>query len=128
MQSSAEAPARGEQRSDQEPFSGNAMEWVLRKADESLDEIEDNPPEYVKTIYEVSNGPIGELPALLEAASLLAQRPACKAAGVHSSWKQCADGRTVQGPVERRRAQYCCCAARWVQRPYELYEDEVSFI
>lgn len=36
------------------------MEWVLRKADESLDEIEDNPPEYVKTIYEVSNGPIGK--------------------------------------------------------------------
>ncbi|KAL4858789.1 Nuclear pore complex protein NUP62 [Chlorella vulgaris] len=59
-ESSAEAPVRGEQRSDQEPFSGNAMEWVLRKADESLDEIEDNPPEYVKTIYEVSNGPIGK--------------------------------------------------------------------
>ncbi len=48
------------QREGQEPFNGSAMEWMLRKADESLDEIEENPPEYVKVLYDVSSGPIGE--------------------------------------------------------------------
>lgn len=64
MQSSADAAAAaaasgGTQREGQEPFSGSAVEWVLRKADESLDEIEENPPEYVKVLYDVSSGPIG---------------------------------------------------------------------
>lgn len=43
-----------------EPFQGSAVEWVLKKADQSLDEIEDNPPEYAKVIYDISTGPIGE--------------------------------------------------------------------
>jgi hypothetical protein len=51
--------AQQQQQQQQEPFNGSAVEWVLRKADESLDEIEENPPEFVKTIYEVSSGPIG---------------------------------------------------------------------
>ena len=44
-----------------EPFQGSAVEWVLKKADQSLDEIEENPPEYAKVIYDISTGPIGEL-------------------------------------------------------------------
>lgn len=51
--------AQRQQQQGDEPFNGSAVEWVLRKADESLDEIEENPPEFVKTIYEVSSGPIG---------------------------------------------------------------------
>lgn len=43
----------------EEPFSGSAVEWMLRKADESLDEIESNPPSYAKAIYKISTGPIG---------------------------------------------------------------------
>lgn len=43
-----------------EPFTGSAVEWVLKKADRSLDEIEDNPPPYAKALYEVSNGPVGK--------------------------------------------------------------------
>lgn len=42
-----------------ESFNGSALEWVLRKADESLDEIEENPPEYAKVLYDISTGPIG---------------------------------------------------------------------
>jgi hypothetical protein len=59
VQSSAESSDVLDLEQPPEAFTGSAVEWVLRKADQSLDEIEDNPPEYVKKIYEVSNGPIG---------------------------------------------------------------------
>ncbi|PSC75612.1 ABC transporter substrate-binding [Micractinium conductrix] len=49
-----------QQRGVDEPFSGSAVEWVLRKADESLDEIEENPPEYAKVLYDLSTGPVGK--------------------------------------------------------------------
>lgn len=42
-----------------EAFNGSALEWVLRKADESLDEIEENPPQYARVLYDISTGPIG---------------------------------------------------------------------
>lgn len=42
-----------------EAFNGNAVKWALKKADESLDEIEENPPEAVKAIYDISRGPVG---------------------------------------------------------------------
>ncbi|KAL4428179.1 hypothetical protein ABPG75_002268 [Micractinium tetrahymenae] len=57
------SPAEEEQQRQErggEPFTGSAVEWVLRKADESLDEIEENPPEYAKVIYDISTGPIGK--------------------------------------------------------------------
>ena len=38
---------------------GSAVQWVLRKADESLDDIEDNPPQYAQVLYDLSTGPIG---------------------------------------------------------------------
>lgn len=44
MQSADDAAELRQQRGVDEPFSGSAVEWVLRKADESLDEIEENPP------------------------------------------------------------------------------------
>lgn len=55
-----EEEQRVQQDSSSEPFNGTAMEWMLRKADESLDEIEENPPEYAKRIYDISTGPIGK--------------------------------------------------------------------
>jgi len=59
LQAAAEAAEQQRQQRAGEPFNGSALEWVLRKADESLDEIEENPPEYAKVIYDVSTGPIG---------------------------------------------------------------------
>ncbi len=53
-----------------EAFSGSAVKWALMKADESLDEIEENPPEAVKVIYDISRGPVGGLHSGL-ASSLL---------------------------------------------------------
>jgi hypothetical protein len=44
-----------------EPFTGSAMDWVLKKADQSLDDIEENPPAYAKALYKVSTGPVGAL-------------------------------------------------------------------
>lgn len=64
LQSAEEEQQQREERGS-EPFTGSAVEWVLRKADESLDEIEENPPEYAKVIYDISNGPIGERPCCL---------------------------------------------------------------
>lgn len=55
------AAVTGRAASPPESFNGSALEWVLRKADESLDEIEENPPEYAKVIYDLSTGPIGAL-------------------------------------------------------------------
>lgn len=46
--------------SDDEPFSGNAVDWVLRKVDESLEDVEENPPAYAKAFYDISTGPVGE--------------------------------------------------------------------
>jgi hypothetical protein len=43
-----------------EPFNGNAVDWVLKKVDKSLDSVEENPPAYAKAIYEISTGPVGE--------------------------------------------------------------------
>jgi len=51
--------AAGSAAAPPQSFNGSALEWVLRKADESLDEIEENPPEYAKVIYDISTGPIG---------------------------------------------------------------------
>lgn len=68
-QSAAEEEQQRQERSS-EPFTGSAVEWVLRKADESLDEIEENPPEYAKVIYDISTGPIGEHHAAGHAASI----------------------------------------------------------
>ncbi len=42
-----------------EDQGGNAVDWVLRKVDQSLDAVEDNPPAYAKAIYELSTGPVG---------------------------------------------------------------------
>ena len=57
-----------------EAFNGNAVKWALMKADESLDEIEENPPEAVKAIYDISRGPVGE-------------REPCSHAGIcNASW------------------------------------------
>jgi hypothetical protein len=39
----------------------NAMDWMLRKADESLDQIEENPPAIAQALYDLSNGPVGQL-------------------------------------------------------------------
>ncbi|KAH7622086.1 hypothetical protein NADE_004677 [Nannochloris sp. 'desiccata'] len=46
--------------STDEPFNGNAVDWVLKKVDKSLDNVEENPPAYAKAIYEISTGPVGE--------------------------------------------------------------------
>jgi len=43
----------------EEPFAGNAVEWMLRKADKSLEEVEENPPAYAKALYDLSTGPVG---------------------------------------------------------------------
>lgn len=59
------AVVTGRAASPPESFNGSALEWVLRKADESLDEIEENPPEYAKVIYDLSTGPIGALTGCL---------------------------------------------------------------
>lgn len=40
-------------------FEGNAVDWVLRKVDQSLDEVEENPPAYARAIYDLSTGPVG---------------------------------------------------------------------
>lgn len=45
---------------EEEVFTGNAVDWVLKKVDESLDDVEENPPPYAKAIYEISTGPVGE--------------------------------------------------------------------
>ena len=47
-------------RQQPEAFEGNAVMWALKKADESLDEIEENPPEFAKAIYDFSRGAVGE--------------------------------------------------------------------
>eukprot|EP00884_Botryococcus_braunii_P012562 jgi/Botrbrau1/21306/Bobra.0184s0017.1 len=44
---------------DQEPFSGNAVEWALRRIDRSLDEAEANPPLPAKVMWDVARGPVG---------------------------------------------------------------------
>lgn len=44
---------------EKEPFTGNAVDWILKKADESLDAVEQDPPAYAKAIYEISTGPVG---------------------------------------------------------------------
>jgi hypothetical protein len=49
--------------SGDEPFEGNAVQWVLRKVDASLDQVEENPPAYAKAIYDISTGPVGEAAA-----------------------------------------------------------------
>lgn len=59
-ESEQQQPARRRAAADG-AFEGNAVMWALKKADESLDEIEENPPEYAKTIYEISRGPVGAL-------------------------------------------------------------------
>ena len=53
----------GRSAAGEEPFEGNAVEWVLRKVDESLDQVEENPPAYAKAIYDISTGPVGEAAA-----------------------------------------------------------------
>lgn len=43
--------------------SGNAIEWVLQKVDDTLDNVEESPPAYATAIYKVTNGPVGEAAA-----------------------------------------------------------------
>lgn len=52
-----------------EPFEGNAVEWALRKVDQSLDQVEENPPAYAKAIYDISTGPVGTAAAAGAAAA-----------------------------------------------------------
>jgi hypothetical protein len=40
--------------------SGNALEWVLQKVDETLDDVEESPPAYATAIYKITTGPVGE--------------------------------------------------------------------
>jgi len=49
----------GSSATAEDSFTGNAVDWVLRKADRSLDELEENPPVYAKVLYELSTGPVG---------------------------------------------------------------------
>lgn len=56
--SSEAAPSRRPQAAA-EAFNGNAVKWALKKADESLDEIEENPPAVVEALYDISRGPVG---------------------------------------------------------------------
>ncbi|KAK9907659.1 hypothetical protein WJX75_007770 [Coccomyxa subellipsoidea] len=43
----------------EEPFTGNAVEWAVRRLDASLDEAELDPPPGAKAIIDVARGPFG---------------------------------------------------------------------
>ncbi|CAL8462938.1 g2472 [Coccomyxa elongata] len=43
----------------QEPFTGNAVEWAVRRLDASLDEAELDPPPGAKAVIDVARGPVG---------------------------------------------------------------------
>jgi hypothetical protein len=43
----------------EEAFDGNAVQWMLKKVDHTLDQIEEDPPPYAKAIYGITTGPIG---------------------------------------------------------------------
>lgn len=45
---------------DEEDFQGNAIEWALARADESLTEMEKNPSPATEAIWRVSQSPVGE--------------------------------------------------------------------
>ena len=55
----AEPLARRRGGDGEEALTGSALDWALRKADASLDEIEDNPPAYARALYDLSTGPVG---------------------------------------------------------------------
>lgn len=88
-----------------EPFTGSAVEWVLRKADESLDEIEENPPEYAKVIYDISTGPIGERPCR-QAGSRRMDKELSSA----KSWRQLMAASMARLPGLVKSPRGCCMA------------------
>lgn len=51
-----QAPADPSLVSAKEGYEGNALVWALRKVDESLDEIEANPPVVQKALYDLTAG------------------------------------------------------------------------
>lgn len=80
----AQADGAVEARKRQQPdevFSGNAVLWALKKADESLDEIEENPPEIAKALYDISRGPVGVWHSCPAAGVCLSPSLACSLAG-----------------------------------------------
>jgi hypothetical protein len=70
--------------------AGNVVDWALRKADKSLEEIEQNPPAYAKALYDLTNGPVGTAAGkgVATAAKLTAQAgaQALKAAAPVGKW------------------------------------------
>ena len=40
-------------------LSGNALQWMMRRVDASLDEAEHDPPAAAKAIIDVARGPVG---------------------------------------------------------------------
>lgn len=94
---------------DDDLYSGNALQYLLRKADESLDEIEDNPPEAAKVMYEVSKGPVGTATAkgveLVGKVGYMAGKEAIKvlvpAAGKVAAWAVQQGAKAAMGAVQK---------------------------
>lgn len=62
---------------------GSAIEWALRKADASLDELEVNPLPVQKVIYGISRGPVGTATTqAVQAAAKLTMQATVKAAQI----------------------------------------------
>lgn len=59
LESTSASGSYSQDPGDLDSFSGNALEWALRKVDASLDEIEHNPPAYQKAIYDFTKSPAG---------------------------------------------------------------------
>lgn len=43
----------------EEPFSGNALEWAVRRVDQNLDKVEENPPAAAKAVWSAARSPVG---------------------------------------------------------------------
>ena len=88
---------------EEEPFEGNAVEWMLRKADRSLDQVEENPPAYAKAIYDLSTGPVGAAAskgaATAAKLTLQAGTEALKAAAPVGKWLITNGAKAVAGAV-----------------------------
>mmetsp|Transcript_24440 Transcript_24440/g.53376 ORF Transcript_24440/g.53376 Transcript_24440/m.53376 type:complete len:225 (+) Transcript_24440:114-788(+) len=74
----------------QDEADGSGIEWALRRMDRSLDEMEQNPSVWQKTVYDISKGPVGEATTKsMEAAAKLtikATVTAAKAAAPVGQW------------------------------------------
>lgn len=44
-----------------EVFTGNALQWALKRADRALNEVEQQPPELAREAFKVVNSPAGKL-------------------------------------------------------------------